>query len=116
MIMAEALRLELTDTYLTLDSGFDSQENKTLITSYNLIPVIFSNVRNTQDPEKLDHLFDDFHDDIYKERYRIERCFAWQDVYRKLALSYDRLPEIRMGFRYLAYSMINFRTTFNKNS
>jgi hypothetical protein len=39
--------------------------------------------------------------------------FGWQDIYRKLAVSYDRLPEIRKGGRLLAYSMINFRVTFH---
>ena len=34
-------------------------------------------------------------------------------IYRKLAVSYDRLPEIRKGSRLLAYSMINFRVTFH---
>ena len=45
--------------------------------------------------------------------YKVERTFGWQDIYRKLAVSYDRLPEIRKGGRLLAYSMINFRVTFN---
>jgi putative transposase len=41
------------------------------------------------------------------------RTFGWQDTFRKLVISYDRLPEIRKGCRLLAYSMIHFRTTFN---
>jgi len=44
---------------------------------------------------------------------KVERTFGWQDIYRKLAVSYDRLPEIRKGGRLLAYPMINFRVTFN---
>ena len=44
----------------------------------------------------------------------VERTFGWKpDTYRKLALSYDKLKETRLGFRHLAYSMINFRITFN---
>jgi transposase len=43
----------------------------------------------------------------------VERTFGWQDIYRKLAVSYDRLPEVRKGGRLLAYSMINFRVTFH---
>jgi transposase len=42
----------------------------------------------------------------------VERTFGWQDTYRRLAISYDRLEEIRLGFRLLAYAMINFRVTF----
>jgi hypothetical protein len=33
--------------------------------------------------------------------------------FRKLAISYDRLPQIRKGGCLLAYSMINFRVFFN---
>ena len=51
----------------------------------------------------------------YKERYKVERTFGWQDTYRRLAVSYDRLEEIRLGFRHLAYAMINFRITFNSS-
>ena len=43
----------------------------------------------------------------------MERTFGWQDIYRKLAVSYDRLPKIREGGRLLAYAMIHFRVTFN---
>jgi transposase len=53
------------------------------------------------------------HFTLYRLRYKVERTFAWQDTFRKLVISYDRLPEIRKGGRLLAYSMINFRTTFN---
>jgi hypothetical protein len=43
----------------------------------------------------------------------VERTLAWQDTFRQLVISDDRLPEIRKGSRLLAYAMINFRTTFN---
>ena len=64
----------------------------------------------------------------YKERYKVEhtfglffRCTAerdWQDTYRRLALSYSsvgRRNVSRLGFRNLAYAMINFRVTFNSS-
>lgn len=39
--------------------------------------------------------------------------FMAMGQYRQLALSYDKLKETRLGFRNLAYSLINFRVTFN---
>jgi transposase len=54
-----------------------------------------------------------FDRELYRLRYKVERTFGWQDTYRKLVVSYDRLPEIRKGGRLLAYSMINFRMIFN---
>lgn len=105
--------LELDSSALTLDSGFDSKANKKSIKEQGLIPVIYPNKRNTKEPIAIARMFRWFKKDIYKERYKVERTFGWQDTYRKLALSYDKLKETRLGFRYLAYSMINFRVTFN---
>ena len=105
--------MELDSSALTLDSGFDSTVNKNIIKEQGLIPVIYPNKRNTKEPIAIARKFRWFKKDIYKERYKVERTFGWQDTYRKLALSYDKLKETRLGFRYLAYSMINFRVTFN---
>lgn len=113
---ADLLGLNLNGSYLTLDSGFDCEDNKVTIRWHHLIPVIYPNVRNTKDFEKREKLFKDFNEEIYKERYRIERCFAWQDTYRKLVIRYEKLQIIHLGFKYLAYSMVNFRFTFNENS
>lgn len=105
--------INLGGSVLTLDSGFDSQINKKLIMAQNIVPMIYPNRRNAKDPIVIALLFDHFDKKIYKERYKIERTFGWQDTYRRLAISYDRLEEIRLGFRNLAYAMINFRVTFN---
>ena len=105
--------MKLESSALTLDSGFDSKVNQKNIKEQGLIPVIYPNKRNTKEPIAIARKFRWFRKDIYKERYKVERTFGWQDTYRKLALSYDKLKEKRLGFRYLAYSMINFRLTFN---
>lgn len=105
--------LALEGSVLTLDAGFDSKVNHKIIKEQGLIPVIYPNKRNTKEPIAIARKFRWFKKDIYKERYKVERTFGWQGTYRKLALSYDKLKETRLGFRYLAYSMINFRVTFN---
>jgi hypothetical protein len=79
----------------------------------SLVPMIYPNRRNTKDPIVIARLFDCFDKEQYKERYKVERTFGWQDTYRRLAISYDRLEETHLGFRNLAYAMINFRFTFN---
>ena len=105
--------IDLNASALTLDSGFDSKANRDLIKAYGLIPVIYPNRRNAKEPIVIARMFRWFRKDIYKDRYKVERTFGWQATYRKLAMSYDTLKETRLGFRYLAYSMINFRITFN---
>ena len=113
MRFTRRIGLDLMGSALTLDAGFDSQTNKTLIKAYGLIPVIYPNRRNTKKPIALARKFRWFNRAVYRERYKVERTFGWQDTYRRLGISYDRLEETRKGFRLLAYSMINFRVTFN---
>lgn len=115
MDTASLLDLDLKGSHITLDSGFDSIYNKWLISFHQLVPVIKPNRRNTRQDllnAKLDQFETVKH--IYKERYKIERTFAWQDVYRKLVIRYEKLQCTFLGFRYLAYSMINLRGFLNK--
>ena len=107
------LGIDLSGSALRLDSGFDSKENHNIIKQHGLLPVIYPNRRNAKEPKVIARKFRWFRKDIYKERYIVERTFGWQATYRKLALCYDKPQEIRLGFRHLAYSMINFRGTFN---
>lgn len=116
--IADDLLLDLEGSYLTLDSGFDSLFNKNIISYYGMTPVIKPNIGNRKNQEEIYRIHDEFEKlkHIYNERYKIERCFAWEDTYRKLVIRYERLQCTFMGFRYLAYSMINFRLLFNRNT
>jgi transposase len=67
----------------------------------------------TKTPIAIARLFRWFDRTLYRLRSNVERTFGWQDTFRKLVISDDRLPEICKGCRLLAYSMINFRVTFN---
>jgi transposase len=107
--------LDLAGSSLTLDSGFDSQSNRDTVKNQKMKPVIYPNRRNTKKPIAIAGKFRWFDRNAYRERYKVERTFGWQDTYRQLVVSYDRLPEIRKGFRLLAYSMINYRVTFNSS-
>lgn len=113
--LADLLDLDIKGSYLTLDSGFDNTETKEEILIRELIPVIRPNLRGLKDQRKINKTLDEFEtiEHIYKERNNIERCFAWEDTYRKLVIRYEKLQCTFMGFRYLAFSMINFRNIFN---
>jgi hypothetical protein len=113
---ASLIGMDLQGSYLTLDSGFDSEYNDWLIRFHEMIPIIKPNRRGTKDETKLEKMFADFNDHIYKKRFTIERTFAWQDTYRKLTNSYERLPSTRIGLKYLAYGMMNLRAVFGGNS
>ena len=114
--IADMLKLDIENSYLTLDSGFDSEANKVTIRGQGLIPVIHPNPRGTKNQVKIDTLWESFESyrEIYKQRYKIERSFAWEDVYRKLVIRYEYLQCTHLGFKYLAYSMINLRWVMGK--
>lgn len=111
---AHYLELDIRDSFLTLDSGFDSCFNRNLILDFNMTPIIKPNLRGLKNQTKRYERLDEFekYSDVYDQRYIIERCFAWEDTYRRLATRYDRLETTFNGFRNLAYSLINFRNIF----
>ena len=109
---ASLISLDLAGSYMTLDSGFDSESNQRLIASHDMIPVIKPNRRGTKDEKKIAAMYDGFNELIYKQRFTIERTFAWQDTYRKLVIRYEKLEETHLGFKYLAYAVMNLRGLF----
>lgn len=115
--IADDLGWNLLKSFITLDAGFYSDFNHNIIRWAGMIPVIKPNPGARKDPAKLEKIWNDFYPvaHIYKERHNIERCFAWEDTYRKLAVRYEKRQDTFMGFRYLGYSMINFRWVFGRN-
>jgi hypothetical protein len=112
----DRIGISLVGSFLTFDSGFDDGKNRNQILSENLIPVIKPNMRGLKNREKIEMklaLFEEVRE-VYAERYKIERCFAWEDSYRKLVIRYETLQCTFMGFRYLAYSMMNLRDVFGR--
>lgn len=114
--MADLVGFDLEQSSLTLDAGFDSGQNKVCVRRLKMTPVIKPNPRGTKDEKKIERMYDDFNEQLYKERYKIERTFAWADTYRKLVIRYERLDATHNGFKYLAYSVMNLRVFFRRNS
>ena len=73
--------MDMNGSVLTLDSGFDSKANHKLIKEQGLVPVIYPNKRNTKEPIAIARKFRWFRKEIYKERYKVDRTFGWQDTY-----------------------------------
>ncbi len=69
--------------------------------------MIYPNRCNAKAPIVIARKFRRFNKEIYKDRYKVERTFGWQDTDRKLVLSYDKLKETHLGLWNLAYSMRN---------
>ena len=109
--LAETLDLDIKDSFLTLDPAFDSEGAEDEILMHELVPIIKPNPRGSKKEEVLHAQFERFDEikHIYKERYKVERSFAWERKYRKTEIRHERLKETYEGFKFLAYSMINLR-------
>jgi transposase len=109
MDFADVLGLDTREAMVTLDTGFDSHANSDRILFHAMTPVIKPNRRNGKDEKIINERLDLFDEKTYTQRFCVERTFAWEDSYRKLALRYEVLEETHLGFKYLAFSMINLR-------
>lgn len=65
------IRLYVRGSFLTLDTGFDSEVNKNVIKVGGLVPVIYPNIRNTKQAIKIAQKFRWFNRKVYKKRYAI---------------------------------------------
>jgi len=114
--LTKSAGIKLGGSYLTFDPGFDSAQNKQLIKAEGMIPVIKPNPRNDRNTRRVGAKkgWHTRRKDIYRQRITIERCYAWEDKYRKLVIRYEILPETFLGLRYLAAGLINMRECFGK--
>lgn len=101
--------LNLHKTQFNLDSGFDSKKNRKIIWNAKMIPNIPENIRNknTKKPKRGRPRY--FDKKSYKNRFTVEKTFAWEDCYRSLVIRYDRKQANYMGRKLLAYTLINLR-------
>lgn len=108
--LASLLGMDTTDSTITWDAGFDSVANRDRLLFHGFTPVMkpVRHARHSQ--EKIHERLDAFDEETYKQRFKIERTFAWEDSYRKCAVRYERLECTFLGFQYLAYSMMNLKT------
>lgn len=101
-------KIAIEGLFLNADAGFDSKELRLLCESLGIIPNFDINKRNTRNPDKHDYLFDN---QLYKERFVIERTNAWIDGFKNLIIRYETNQEHWLGLHYLAFSVILLRKT-----
>ena len=106
--IAKAVGFKLKESTLSLDSAYDSRENRKIIFNAGMRPNIKANPRNRKKRKRGRPPL--FSLDIFEERFRtIERVFAWEDKFKRLLLRFERISDHHYGMKYLALSMINLR-------
>ena len=80
------------------DAGFDF---RLALERHEIIANVCPNPRNGEPAE--DYLFDD---ELYKERFVIERTNAWMDGFRSILTRFDTTVSSRKGWNYLAFAVV----------
>ncbi|VAW12012.1 Mobile element protein [hydrothermal vent metagenome] len=94
------------------DAGFDSQGLRSACAKRGVIPnVPYKKSKGNVDRDE------PFDQKLYKERYSVERTFAWMDSFRSVLNRFDTTVTSWKGFNFLAFIVIAIKKIKNiKNS
>ena len=94
----EIAEIPLDGLFLNADAGFDSKDFRSACAERDINANICFNKRNGNvDREEY------FDQELYDQRYAVERTNAWMDSYRSLLNRFDTTTESWKGFYYLAF-------------
>ena len=101
----EQAEIPVEGLFLNADAGFDSKNFRESCDKKEINANVCFNKRNgnTQDREEY------FDQDLYDQRYAVERTNAWMDSFRSLLNRFDTTVESWKGFNYLAFFVIALR-------
>ena len=104
--------LDYKGAFFNADSSFDSRAARKILWNYGVVPNIDENKRNRKTVKRGRKRH--FNRDVYKNRFTIERTFAWVDTFRTLLIRFERKDVYWLGFHYLAFTLINLRNLLAK--
>jgi transposase len=93
--------ISLDGLFLNADAGFDSKNFRESCSKKEIHANICFNKRNGNTDRN-----EYFDQDLYNERYAVERTNAWMDSYRSLLNRFDTTTESWKGLNYLAFIVI----------
>ncbi|CEN39408.1 IS5 family transposase [Capnocytophaga cynodegmi] len=98
----EEAKIEHKGLFINADSGFDSRNLKRFLEEKEIIANIPKNARNGDNQEYENFYFDE---KLYKNRFKIERSFAWLDGFKGLIMRYETLNTTWNAMLYLGIIM-----------
>lgn len=98
----EKAGISVKGLFMNADAGFDSKEFRDCCEKKEINANIYFNRRNGESSDR-DEYFDQ---ELYDERYTIERTNAWMDSFRSLLNRFDTTVTSWLGFNYLAFMVI----------
>jgi len=98
----EQAEIPVEGLFLNADAGFDSKNFRNSCSKKNIHANVCFNKRNGNIDDRNEY----FDQELYNERYAVERTNAWMDSFRSLLNRFDTTIESWKGFNYLAFFVI----------
>jgi transposase len=100
--LLEKAGIALDGLFINADSGFDSKSFRLTCAEKGIFANVDYNPRNGENNDH-EYLLDE---ELYKERFSIERTNAWMDSFRSLLNRFDVTVSSWEGFNYIAFMVI----------
>jgi transposase len=104
--------LSYKGAFFNADKAFDTRIARKMLWNRGVIPNIAENTRNRTSTKRGRKRH--FNEHVHKDRFAIERTFAWIDKFRTLLTRFERKDVYWLGFHYLAFTLINLRNLLAK--
>lgn len=101
----EKSKIQTNGLFMNADAGFDSEGFRKICFSKGIIANIDFNKRNSKNTDNQPLLIDQ----LYKERFSVERTNAWIDAFKALLVRFETLARTWSSLHYLAFSLILIR-------
>jgi len=98
--------------FLNADAGFDAKTLRDLCEELEIIANIDLNKRNSKNTD-FEYTVDE---ELYKERFSVERTNAWIDAFKTLLVRFETTLRNWESFHYLAFSLILIRHVKNQTN
>lgn len=98
--------IEHKGLFMNADAGFDSHKLRKICDQLEIIANFDTNKRNSKYSDQNDYYFDN---QLYKERFAVERTNAWIDAFKNLIIRYETKAKHWLDLHYLVFSMILLR-------
>jgi transposase len=92
------------DLFINAEAGFDAESFRQACKEKGNIPNVAINKRYGN--QSREYILDE---DLYDERYSIERTNAWMDSFRSVLIRFDTTTSSWKGFNFLAFIVIGLR-------
>lgn len=102
--------IDLKGVFLNADAGFDAAELRQGCQEKEIELNVAENKRNEKQPKEEYTYFDD---ELYKQRYVIERTNAWIDGFKSLLVRYEVKLNTWMAAHFMAFIVLFLKTKLN---